>query len=228
MLLQVEIPTRKPIAVLTENEATRRLLQTLLVEWQYEVVSEPPLEGLLLTEENSAGAVLRLSSRPDGRTERLARPLSVENLAGNLSDFFHRQPRRHLRIFQSLPFTLTRGQKKENGFLVSLSDRGCRFRCGRDLAKGEEVELLGRLGEGEWHLRGRVIYVVPQGEKTGAGADIGVAFEALAPARRLELREYIVAAHLRRVRERMEPVMFRAGLALFDLSPGVERQLAQP
>ncbi|MEJ2698120.1 MAG: PilZ domain-containing protein [Desulfuromonadales bacterium] len=228
MLLQVESLPRKPISVQTGNETNCRLLQTLLAEWRYEIVSELTPKGLLLTEEGSPVSALRLSSPSTGRTESIALPLSVEILARTLSAFFHRQPRQHLRIQLSLPFTLKRGQEKEDGFLVSLSDRGCRFRSGRDLARGEEVELFGRLGEGEWHLRGWVIYVVPHGESTGPGSDIGVVFEALPPEHRRKLREFIVATYLRRVREKMNLEMFRAGLALVDLSPGLKRQLLQP
>jgi hypothetical protein len=95
---------------------------------------------------------------------------------------------------------------------------GGRFDHDRELATGEAIALRLEAGAESFRLDGKVIYAIDRQELGAAGPlEVGIIFDHADPERRRRLRDLIVAACLERVRRRLEPETFHAGLAGFRL-----------
>ena len=225
---------RQPkLALVTRDVALKGLLTALLEEWHHPVLDQPDENTLVLVEEGcpaprrcAAVIPMNRSPLPEGAAG-LSLPLAVEELWAVLEPYFHKPARRHIRIPQNRLATVTARGQSETTHIVSLSDLGTRFSLRRELVNDEALELELKLGGVPWHLRGRVIYVLPRGDYDGSGLyDIGMLFVHEKAASRQSLLAFIIASYLRRVAQRLSPAAFRAGLDQLFLSPPLQALLA--
>lgn len=227
-----QIQEDRDIALVARDAALLAVLGALLEEWRYRVVPQADFSTLVLLEEGCPPpprrrGLIRLGRPIPGMPDRLALPLSIEELWSALEQRFHKPPRKHIRIDLLQPMQVTARGRQEATTMVSLSDLGTRFALRQELVNDELLEIDLELDGRAWHLQGRVIYVIPRGDHDGSGGyDIGMIFLHTAAAHRTLLREFVVRGYLERVARRFPAAVFRSGLDYFQLSPELARSLA--
>ena len=184
-------PGLRRVAVQIETPGFARLLGGVLDLWGYEVVSEATAAGLLLVEQGGGEgeelAVLRLNGA-SGCT-RLALPLALEALWGELEQRFHHPARQHIRVALSLAVGVVGRHRYAEATLQSLSDMGGRLLYPRELVREEGLLLRIPIDHQVFELSGKVIYCFPRG--TGAEFEVGIMFQEIGGEVRQLLRQYI-------------------------------------
>ena len=105
--------------------------------------------------------------------------------------------------------------------LSSLSDMGTRFSSDRELVKQEQVTIELTVCGVRQPYHGQVIFSMAEGPSENPLFQSGVVFHKQGNALRDDLRFYLIRQGLGEVRDGMELQVFQAGLAFFDLTPGV-------
>jgi hypothetical protein len=210
-----DAPEKRRIALRIDNRGLQALLGAILREWRYQVVIDGPCE-LILTDEGihpsaDEGPALRL-----GATGPLSYPLSLEALWQALESRFHVPPRRNLRISLPLDIGVRQGSRREVCPLVSLSPLGGRFEFPREVARGEELEVVLPIGEAPLTFGARVIYAIPRGEwRNCPDYYVGVVFDRQEEKQKT-LRAFIDRSYLERVRLAVDQDVFCEGEAFFQ------------
>ena len=224
----------KRLCLFVPNEPFRLVLAGLLGEWRYSLQENPAAADLLLAEdgapapEDGAPVLWLARSCHEGR-DRLALPLSLEELWAELESRLHTTPRSHIRINPDLPADLEVRNIKDEVRIVSLSEMGGRFDFNRELAPGEELVLDLSIARHRLKLSCRVIYVVARGDLEGSGkAQIGVIFDYRDKSLRKVLHDFIIRSYLERVQAGMAVNIFREGLSRFDVPPAILREIGFP
>jgi hypothetical protein len=227
-------PSEKRLCLFVRNEPFRLVLAGLLGEWRYSLQENPAAADLLLAEdgapapEDGAPVLWLARSCHEGR-DRLALPLSLEELWAELESRFHTTPRSHIRINPDLPADLEVRNMKDEVRIVSLSEMGGRFDFNRELAPGEELVLGLTIARRRLKLSGRVIYVVPRGDLDRSGkAQTGVIFDHSDKSLRKVLHDFVIQTYLERVRAGMDAPIFMEGLSHFDVPPTILREIGFP
>jgi len=213
------------------NQASQKILHCLLTEWEYQVLATPEPGGVCLIEQGrpippEAGPLIQLVPSRYLVPGRVCIPISLEELWTQLENRFHRIPRRHIRKEVSFPATaMIRGESWATT-VVSMSDWGCRFSLGRELAEGETIELEINIAKISVALTGRIIYSMPRCEATeGNLVDLGMMFDGISPELRIFLRRNLILGYLVRVKERLSMEEFQAGVGFLNLSPRILESL---
>lgn len=187
----------KKVAVMTRNPKFNKLLSSILADWKFFVVGDLAAAKVIIAERGvklpaHEGQVVWLSPMPLAEGSFLNLPLSLNSLYHLLEVHFFPTPRRHIRVAMDKAVDLKIDNAWVPGRLISLSDRGGRIQCMREVPRGKlltvEMKLAGRL----LLLPSEVLYSIPAGDSPGSfQPQTGVLFK---PASDLEfklLRRYI-------------------------------------
>ena len=191
-----------------------KVLRSLLRQWHFDLTESSTKEGLHLTAPSPHQLTLH---GPAGLLTSLPFPLRIEELWRAVEGPFYPFPRAHIRLNLEQALLLhLRGQYEETS-LSSLSDRGMRFFCKRELVPEEELEVEMEL-EGEvLRLKGTVIYAQSRTDCW----ETGVVFQHITPAERLRVRNFIVRTLLTRARSEVGEDSFHEASGFFYLpAPG--------
>ena len=181
MLLDKQDRPTHSVAVLTRNLEVKRLLTALFENWKYTVTDHRPSASLVfvewgITETLPEERRVWLAPLPvDARHLKI--PLSLVALNRCLEDHFFLKKRNQMRVPMKVPAKLFLSGQMSPVELLSLSGRGARLTCPREVAPGEslsvEVELAGR----SLHLPAEVLYQLPVGDVAGGrSGQLGVIF----------------------------------------------------
>ncbi|PNU19332.1 hypothetical protein C2E25_13055 [Geothermobacter hydrogeniphilus] len=230
MLSERTIPRgmERKVCICTTDPALRQVLAGLLEGWRFSLQPEIVDGVLLLAEEGCCEAppdqpVLWLGHSRYSSRDKLPLPLPIEELYTRLEHRFHRPPRRHMRLDIDLSARVCCRGGDYASNLTSLSDRGGRLRLPMELAREEELELEFSLAGRPMSLAASVIYSFQRPGAVTDGYDTGVLFARQVQEECEQLREFILGRYLARLRERLAPEVFSAGLAYFTLPPALQQ-----
>jgi hypothetical protein len=94
-------------------------------------------------------------------------PISLSELYLLLEAHFFPTPRRNIRLTMEASVDLKIGTKWLEGRLVSLSDRGGRLTCAKEIPRGTELTLEVKLNSELLRIPSEVIYCIPAGDSPG-------------------------------------------------------------
>ncbi|MBW2504053.1 MAG: PilZ domain-containing protein [Deltaproteobacteria bacterium] len=162
-------PQSKQVTVLTRNPVATRLFGGILREWGIEMAADPASAQMVFVERGigapvSRGRLVWLSSMPVRDGEYLDIPLSLTRLYHLLEQELFSSPRRHIRVPLQGAVELHTAHGLQSAELTSMSDRGCRLDCDRELAKGQPLVLDMILDRQRLRINGEVIYTIPAGD----------------------------------------------------------------
>lgn len=197
MLLGGKQSEIKQVAIVTRNPQFNKLLGSILADWRFFAVEDVSAATVVfaergLTVPDAGGQVVWLSSMPLSDGTFLDVPISLTSLYQLLETNFFPTPRRHLRIPLETSVDLKVEDVWSEALLVSLSDRGGRIVCSKELPKGEALTMDVKLGEKDIRLSAEVLYCIPPGDSPGRSrAQVGVAFKPKNKQETAALRRYI-------------------------------------
>ena len=173
---------KKPcVAVLTRNQGVNRLLTALFENWKFEVTDHVPSADLVflewgLTETLTDEKRVWLAPQPvEGRHLKI--PLSLGELYRCLEEHFFPKPRALMRQSINLPAKLFLDGQLLPVELLSLSGRGARLTCPREVSPGDPLSVELVLAGRSLLLPGEVIYQLPASDVAGGrAAQLGVLF----------------------------------------------------
>lgn len=221
----------KRVWLCVRQPAFQVFLAELLSQWQYQPCDEYVADGLLLAEEGvleppANQQTIWLSSSAYASSSCLQLPLQIFELYALLERRYHTPSRRHLRLNVELPCRLTIDNSAADAGMVSLSDRGCRVICQRELVREQRLSLEFTLGERPITLATKVIYSVPRYHGSELlNYDLGLLFDRIDRAGQQGLLDYIVASYFIRVGKQLEPANFSEALQSFAVNPSVRAYL---
>lgn len=229
MLEEVLLPQteEKRVWLRVRQPALQAFLAELLNQWQYQPCDEYVADGLLLAEEGALEPpanqqTIWLSSSAYATGGRLRFPLEIFELYALLERRYHTPPRRHLRLNVELPCRLMIEAFADTAVMASLSDRGCRVLCQRELVRDQRLSLEFSLGERPITLAAKVIYCVPRYRGSELlNYDLGLLFDRIDREGQQKLLDYIVASYFIRVGQQLAPASFSEALPCFAVSSGV-------
>lgn len=172
----------KQVAILTRNQAFNRLLASILAEWKFFAVDEPQAASVVFAERGldvpeGNNNIVWLTPMPLGEGVYLTTPISLTHLYHLLEMEFFPSPRRHVRIVAEVAAEIQFDGEWQKCQLVSLSDRGGRLVCDREIPKGSRVQLEVRLGGKFLQLPTEILYCIPAGDSPGRSKpQVGVLF----------------------------------------------------
>lgn len=187
----------KQVAIVTRNADFNRLMASILAEWKFFTVEDPASatvvfaeRGLDLPEE--FGDVVWLTPMPLAEGTFLTTPISLTGLYHLLEKEFFPSPRRHVRIAIEAAVDIQLDNAWHDGQLISLSDRGGRIVCPREIPRGTTLLLQTRLGGQFLQVPAEVLYCIPAGDAPGrACPQVGVLFKPAETKVIDQLRGYI-------------------------------------
>lgn len=183
MLLGGAQPKIKQVAVVTRNLRFNTLLSSILADWKFFAVEDPSLAEVIFAERgihlpSCAGRVVWLSPMPLGGELSLEIPISLTKLYHLLEAQLFPTPRRHIRVYMETAVDLKLEDEWVDGCLVSLSGRGGRITCEREMPRGQLLDLSARLGKKNLMISAEVLYCIPAGDSPGRlQPQIGVFFK---------------------------------------------------
>jgi len=230
MLIDKSFPRgmERKVCIRTVDPALQQMLGSLLDGWRF-LLEEELSEGvLLLAEEGSCEVpsdqpVLWLVHSRYASRDKLPLPAPVADLYACLEHRFHRPPRRHMRLDIDLPARARFRGREHATCLTSLSDRGGRLLWPTELMREEVVELEFSLAGHPMSLDATVIYSFKHPGLESEGYETGLLFTHQAQGECEQLREFILARYLSRVRERLSPDDYHAGLSYFVLPAALQQ-----
>jgi len=230
MLVEQVRSSSRTVLLQINSEGLRLFLTALLDIWQYSVVTAPVSGCLALLEgslspPSGAEKCLRFTNGDAHHPDQLTLPVKLETLWGALEQHFHRPPRNHLRMAVHLPASVSARNDRWEVLLHSLSDAGARFRCRRELVKGENLSLSWVFNGEVFTSQAQIIYSFPTSDNAGESYDTGVIFTSTVPSFGEQLSDQIILRYLEAVRTRVPSWSFTTGLALLDLPPALHRSL---
>ena len=197
LLEQTNTQRSKQVAVMTHNPVATRLFGGILHDWGIEMVADSSSAQMVFVERGldapaSRGRLVWLSSMPVRDGEYLDIPLSLTRLYHMLEETLFSSPRRHIRVPLQAAVELHTERGLLNADLTSMSDRGCRLDCDRELAKGQRLVLETILDRQHLSLNGEVIYSIPAGDLSKTRKpQVGVLFSQIDQALCNALRMFI-------------------------------------
>lgn len=184
MLLGGEKSNLKQVAVVTRNLQFNRLLNRILADWRFFAVADLSVakvifaeRGIELPEHN--GQVVWLSPMPLSEGSSLETPISLTRLYHLLETYLFPTPRRHIRVVMETAVDLKIEGEWFDGCLVSLSGRGGRIACKREISQGKSLEVAVKLAGKVLILPAEVLYCIPAGDFPGRSQPhVGVRFKS--------------------------------------------------
>jgi hypothetical protein len=172
MLLGGRQSDLKQVAVVTRNRHFTKLFLSILADWKFIAVtdlSEAKVvfaeHGLTLPE--ACGEVIWLTSMPLAKGHYLEIPISLPRLYRLLESEFFPTPRRHIRVAVDLDVDLRIEGERLSGRLLSLSNRGGRIECPRELSRGGMLHLDVNCSGRSLKIPVEVLYCIPPGDSAG-------------------------------------------------------------
>lgn len=169
MLLGGKQTKIKQVAVITRNPNFTKLLASILADWKFFVVEDLSVATVAFVERgvelpDHDVPIVWLSPMPLERSDFLKVPISLSELYLLLEVHFFPTPRRNIRVPMELSVDLRVEGKWLEGQLVSLSDRGGRLTCTREMPRGTELTLEVKLGGENLRIPSEVLYCLPAGD----------------------------------------------------------------
>ena len=173
----------KQVAVVTRNQQFKRLLASILADWKFFAVEDASAATVVFVERGldlpePAAEVVWLTPMPLSEGDFLMIPISLTELYFLLETRFFPTPRRHIRVNLETMLDLKIGNEWLEGQLASLSVRGGRFNCAREISRGTELTLDLRLDGDMLRIPSEDLYCIPAGDSPGRRQpQIGVLFK---------------------------------------------------
>lgn len=197
MLLGGKQSEIKQVAVVTRNPQFNKLLGSILADWRFFVVEDMSEAAVVFAERglelaDAGGQVVWLSPMPLSDGAFLEVPISLTSLYQQLETNLFPTPRRHIRIALETSVDLKVDNDWWDGRLISLSDRGGRIVCSKELPRGEIITIDVKLGDKTIRTLAEVLYCIPAGDSPGRSrAQLGVLFKPKDKQETVSLRRYI-------------------------------------
>ncbi len=208
------MPPRKSACLRLPHGSLRRMMRSLLQQWNFSV-SDAPGENCLelcASPQPGPGDPLTVTS-PATRVTSLHFPLKIDQLWTAVESPFHSFPRAHIRLPIEAPLRLALRGSLIQTRTCSLSDRGMRFLATRELVRDEELEVELDLEGKIFRLHGTVIYGILQDNRWEAG----IVFSQISAEKRQQLRNFIVGKLFSAIRTEVGEDCFLHGRGFFDL-----------
>lgn len=183
MLLGEKQSEIKQVAVVTRSQQFTKLLTRILADWKFFAVEDLSAARVVFVERGLELPVLDvpvvwLTPMPLEEGAFLTTPISLSELYLLLEVHFFPTPRRNIRVGVEMPVELKIESEWLEGQLVSLSDRGGRLKCAREIPRGTELSFEVKLGGEVLRTPSEVIYCIPAGDSPGSlQPQIGVLFK---------------------------------------------------
>ena len=183
MLLGGKQAEIKQVAVITRSQQFSKLLTSILADWKFFAVEELSAATVAFVERgielpDHDVQVVWLTPMPLEKGDFLTTPISLSELYLLLEAHFFPTPRRNIRVAMEISVELKIENEWLEGQLASLSDRGGRLTCAKEIPRGTELTLEVKL-EGEiLRIPSEVIYCIPEGDSPSRQQpQIGVLFK---------------------------------------------------
>lgn len=175
----------KQVAVITRNLQFNKLLSSILADWRFFAVEDLSAakvifaeRGIELPEHNAQ--VIWLSPMLLSEENSLETPICLTTLYHLLEAHLFPTPRRHIRIAMETDLDLKIGEDWYDGSLVSLSNRGGRIACTREMPRSKSLDVAVKLAGRVLRIPAKVLYYIPAGDFPGRSQPhIGVLFQSL-------------------------------------------------
>jgi hypothetical protein len=173
----------KQVAVITRSQQFSKLLTSILADWKFFAVEDLSAatvafveRGVELPDHNVQ--VVWLTPMPLEKGAFLTTPISLSELYLLLEAHFFPTPRRNIRVATEISVELKIESEWLEGQLVSLSDRGGRLTCTREIPRGTELILEAKLAGEILRIPSEVLYCIPAGDSPSRlQPQIGVLFK---------------------------------------------------
>ena len=183
MLLGDKQSEIKQVAVITRSQQFSKLLTSILADWKFFAVEDFSAATVAFVERglelpDPDVQVVWLTPMPLETGGFLTTPISLSELYLLLEAHFFPTPRRNIRVAVEMSVELKIESEWLEGQLVSLSDRGGRLSCAREIPRGTGLILEVKI-EGEiLRVPSEVLYCLPAGDSPSRlQPQIGVIFK---------------------------------------------------
>ena len=183
MLLGGKPSEIKQVAVITRSQQFSKLLTSILADWKFFAVEDLSAATVAFVERgvelpDHDVQVVWLTSMPLEKADFLTTPISLSELYLLLQAHFFPTPRRNIRVATEISVELKIESEWLEGQLVSLSDRGGRLTCAREIPRGTELILEAKLAGETMRIPSEVLYCIPAGDSPSRlQPQIGVLFK---------------------------------------------------
>ena len=183
MLLGGKPSEIKQVAVVTRSQQFSKLLTSILADWKFFAVEDLSAATVAFVERgvelpDHDVHVVWLTSMPLEKGDFLTTPISLSELYLLLQAHFFPTPRRNIRVAMEIPVELKIESTWLEGQLVSLSDRGGRLACAKEIPRGTEVTLEVKIEDEILRIPSEVLYCIPAGDSPNRlQPQIGVLFK---------------------------------------------------
>jgi len=173
----------KQVAVITRSQQFSKLLTSILADWKFFAVEDLSAATVAFVERgvelpDHDVQVVWLTSMPLEKGDFLTTPISLSELYLLLEAHFFPTPRRNIRVATEISVELKIESEWLEGQLVSLSDRGGRLTCSREIPRGTELILEAKLAGEILRIPSEVLYCIPAGDSPSRlQPQIGVLFK---------------------------------------------------
>jgi hypothetical protein len=173
----------KQVAVVTRSQKFTKLLTRILADWKFFAVEDLSAATVAFVERGLElpvpdVPVVWLTPMPLEKGEFLKTPISLSELYLLLETHFFPTPRRNIRVGVEMSVELKIENEWLEGQLVSLSDRGGRLTCAREIPRGTGLTLEVKLGGEILRTPSEVLYCIPAGDlPSRLRPQIGVLFK---------------------------------------------------
>ena len=183
MLLGGKQSEIKQVAVITRSQQFNKLLASILADWKFFAVEELSAATVAFVERgvelpDPDVQVVWLTPMPLEKGDFLTTPISLSELYLLLEAHFFPTPRRNIRVAMEMSVELKIKSEWLEGQLASLSNRGGRLTCAKEIPRGTELTLEVKL-EGEiLRIPSEVLYCIPAGDSPSRlQPQVGVLFK---------------------------------------------------
>ena len=183
MLLGGKQSEIKQVAVITRSQQFSKLFTSILADWKFFAVEDLSAARVAFVERgvelpDHDVRVVWLTSMPLEKGDFLTTPISLSELYLLLQAHFFPTPRRNIRVAMDIPVELKIESTWLEGQLVSLSDRGGRLACAKEIPRGTEVTLEVKIESEILRIPSEVLYCIPAGDSPNRlQPQIGVLFK---------------------------------------------------
>jgi hypothetical protein len=159
----------KPVAVITRSQKFTKLLTSILADWKFFAVEDLSAATVAFVERgvelpDHYVQVVWLTPMPLEKSDFLTIPISLSELYLLLEAHFFPTPRRNIRVPMEISVELKIESKWLEGQMVSLSDRGGRLTCAKEIPRGTELTLEVKLDDETLRIPSEVLYCIPAGD----------------------------------------------------------------
>ena len=184
MLLGGGQANTKQVAVITRNLQFNKLLSRILADWRFFAVEDLSLAKVIFAERGIQlpahnAQVIWLSPMPLSEEKSLETPICLTTLYHLLEAQLFTTPRRHIRISMEIDIDLRIGDEWHDGTLISLSNRGGRIACKREMPRTKSLDIAVKLAGRVLRIPTTILYYIPAGDFPGRSQpQIGVLFKS--------------------------------------------------